>query len=142
MEPGFDPIPSAEGWQLSTPSPVLYASHKAALEIFEEAGFVAIFKKGQELSNYLFFIIDDINKKLSAPVVKILTPRNEKEKGCQVSMLMLQNGKKIFDILSKNGVFADWREPDVIRVAPTPLYNSFEEAWRFGEILQAAINTN
>jgi kynureninase len=142
MEPGFDPTPSAEGWQLSTPSPVLYASHKAALEIFEEAGFVAIFKKGQELSNYLFFIIDDINKKLSAPVVKILTPRNEKEKGCQVSMLMLQNGKKIFDILSKNGVFADWREPDVIRVAPTPLYNSFEEVWRFGEILQTAINTN
>jgi len=136
MEPGFDPIPTAEGWQLSTPSPVLYAAHKAALDIFDEAGFDAIVKKRQELSNYLFFIVDDINKRLSVPAIKILTPHNQKEKGCQVSMLMLQNGKKIFDALTKNGVFADWREPDVIRVAPVPLYNSFEEVWRFGKVLE------
>jgi kynureninase len=136
MEPGFNPIPTAEGWQLSTPSPVLYASHKAALEIFDEAGFDTIVKKGQELSDYLLFIIDDLNSKLSEPIIKVLTPRNEKEKGCQVSMLMLQNGKEVFDALTKNGVFADWREPDVIRVAPVPLYNSFEEVWRFGEILR------
>jgi kynureninase len=120
----------------------LYAAHKAALEIFDEAGFDAIVKKGQELSDYLFFIIDDINKKLSAPAIKILTPRNKKEKGCQVSMLMLQNGKKIFDALTKNGVFADWREPDVIRVAPAPLYNNFEEVWRFGRILKEACRVN
>jgi kynureninase len=136
MEPGFDPIPTAEGWQLSTPSPVLYASHKAALEIFDEAGFDAIVKKGQELSDYLIFIIDDLNSKFSEPIIKVLTPRNEKEKGCQVSILMLQKGKEVYDALTKNGVFADWREPDVIRVAPAPLYNSFEEVWRFGEILR------
>lgn len=135
MVPGFDPIPTAEGWQLSTPSPVLYASHKAALEIFNEAGFDTVVQKGQELSDYLLFIIDDLNSKLSEPIIKVLTPRNEKEKGCQVSMLMLQKGKKVFDALTKNGVFADWREPDVIRVAPVPLYNSFEEVWRFSNVL-------
>ncbi len=138
MEPGFDPIPSAEGWQLSTPSPVLYASHKAALEIFDEAGFDAIVQKGNELSDYLLFIIDDLNSKFSEPTIKVLTPQNAKEKGCQVSMLMLQDGKKVFDALSNNGVFADWREPDVIRVAPAPLYNSFEEVWQFGQILSDA----
>jgi kynureninase len=136
MEPGFDPISTAEGWQLSTPSPVLYASHKAALEIFDEAHFDAIVKKGQELSDYLLFIIDDLNSKLSEPIIKVLTPRDEKEKGCQVSMLMLQKGKEVFDSLTRNGVFSDWREPDVIRVAPVPLYNSFEEVWRFGEVLE------
>src|SRR5215203_3489526 len=140
MEPGFDPIPSAEGWQLSTPSPVLYAAHKAALEIFDEAGFDAIVQKGQELSDYLLFIIDDLNSKLSKPIIKVVTPRNEKEKGCQVSMLILQKGKEVFDTLTMNGVFADWREPDVIRVAPIPLYNSFEEVWRFGKILEGACN--
>jgi kynureninase len=138
MEPGFDPIPTAEGWQLSTPSPVLYAAHKAALDIFEEAGFEAIVKKGQELSDYLLFIIDDINSWLPEPVIKILTPRDTDKKGCQVSMLMLQKGKEVFNVLTENGVFSDWREPNVIRVAPAPLYNSFEEVWRFGEILMEA----
>jgi kynureninase len=140
MEPGFDPISSAEGWQLSTPSPVLYASHKAALEIFEEAGIDAVIKKGEMLSNYLLFIIDKINSELSEPIIKILTPKNEKEKGCQVSMLMLQKGKEVFEALTKNGVFSDWREPNVIRVAPVPLYSSFEEVWRFGKILSAALH--
>lgn len=139
MQPGFDPIPSAEGWQLSTPSPVLYATHKAALEIFEEAGLDALYKKSQALSNYLLFIIDDINKKHPQAAIKILTPLNEKEKGCQVSLLIQKNGKQIFDAITKEGVFADWREPDVIRVAPVPLYNSFEEVWQFGKILGKAI---
>ena len=138
MKPGFDPIPSAEGWQLSTPSPVLYAAHKAALDIFEEAGLDDIFNKGQALSNYLFSVIADINNKLAGPAIKILTPGNENEKGCQVSMLVPGNGKYVFDTLTKNGVFADWREPGVIRVAPAPLYNSFEDIWRFGKILELA----
>jgi kynureninase len=138
MEPSFEPIPTAEGWQLSTPSPVLYAAHKAALEIFEDAGFDAIVKKGQELGDYLLFIIDDINSRFSQPPIKIITPRTENEKGCQVSMLVLKNGKKIFDALTKNGVFADWREPNVIRVAPVPLYNNFEEVWLFGKVLELA----
>jgi kynureninase len=116
----------------------LYAAHKAALDIFEEAGFDAIVKKGRELSDYLLFIIDDINSRFSQPPIKIITPRIESEKGCQISMLVPHNRKKIFDALTKNGVFADWREPDVIRVAPVPLYNSFEEVRRFGETLREA----
>ena len=87
---------------------------------------------------HLLFIIDNINAKFSQPSIKIITLRIESEKGCQVSMLMLKNGKKIFDALTKNGVFADWREPDVIRVAPVPLYNSFEELWFFGKVLELA----
>lgn len=138
MEPGFDPIPTAEGWQLSTPSPVLYAAHKAALEIFNEAGLDNVQQKGQKLSDYLLFLLDTINDTLTEPAIKILTPRSREKKGCQLSLLMLKNGKEVFEVLTKNGVFADWREPDVIRVAPVPLYNSFEEVWRFGKILSDA----
>ena len=138
MQPGFDPIPTAEGWQLSTPSPLLYAAHKAALEIFDEVGFDFLRIKAQRLSDYLMFIIDEVNLALANSIVEILTPREAGKKGAQVSMLMLQNGKDIFDRLTKNGVFADWREPNVIRIAPVPLYNSFEEVYRFGQILSNA----
>ena len=99
-----------------------------------------LINKGRSLSNYLFSVIDDINNKLTNTAIKILTPRNEHEKGCQVSMLVPDNGKYVFDTLTKNGVFADWREPDVIRIAPAPLYNSFEEIWRFGKILKQAFD--
>lgn len=134
MQKGFDPIDSAEGWQLSTPSPLLYAAHKAALEIFETAGMEAVVKKGQLLSDYLIFLIEEINSSSIKPMIKILTPHAAK--GCQVSMLMLKDGRSIFDNLSKKGVFADWREPDVIRVAPVSLYNTFEDVWRFAQILK------
>lgn len=136
MEKGFKPAPSAEGWQLSTPSPMLYAAHKAALEIFAEAGIQFIFSKGQQLSDFLLFILKDINQRFAIPI-QVITP--EEQKGCQVSMLMPEKGKGIFDHLFKKGVFADWREPDVIRVAPVPLYNTFEEVWRFGQILEEAL---
>jgi len=134
MEPGFDPIPSAEGWQLSTPSPILYAAHKASLDLFEAAGMPALVDKGQALSNYLLFLLQDINEGLEIPLVKVLTP--PAAKGCQVSILMLRNGRQIFDAISAKGIFADWREPDVIRVAPVPLYNTFEEVWQFASILK------
>jgi kynureninase len=141
MEKGFKPIPTAEGWQLSTPSLLLYASHKAALEIFEEAGWENIQVKQKQLNNYLWFILDEVNKSTSQETIRFITPgpdssRDEDERGCQVSMLMLEKGKQIFDELTKQGVMADWREPNVIRIAPVPLYNSFEEVWRFGNILR------
>lgn len=140
MKQGFDPIPSAEGWQLSTPSPLLYAAHKAALEIFSEAGLEALYNKGQQLSGYLIFLLNELNSRSSKPLIKILTPVNAR--GCQVSLLMLQNGKEIFNALAAGGVFADWREPDVIRVAPAPLYNSFEEVWLFAKLLNEACNSS
>ncbi len=142
MQQGFVPVASAEGWALSTPSPMLFAAHKAALQLFEKAGMEALHQKGVLLSSYLIHLLKDINNGLEQPVIKILTPQNERERGCQVSMLMLQNGAQIFNYLSANGVFADWREPDVIRVAPVPLYNTFEEVWTFANLLkQACKNT-
>ena len=70
----------------------------------------------------------------------MITPVNEMERGCQVSILMLKNGKEVFTALTENGVVADWREPNVIRVAPVPLYNTFEDVWKFGEIMRTTIN--
>ena len=139
MEKGFKPIPTAEGWQLTTPSMILYACHKAALEIFEEATMEKLLRKGRQLGNYLLFILNEINQSSKEKIIEILTPQNENEKGCQVSMLMLQQGKEIFEELKKQGVFADWREPNVIRIAPVPLYNTYEEVWRFGEILKQCL---
>ena len=139
MEKEFLPIDNAEGWQLSTPSPILYASHKASLEIFNEAGIDAIVEKGQLMSDYAFYLLNEINK-TGKEVMKIITPSNRAKKGCQLSLLMKKNGKDIFDQLTKNGVFSDWREPDVIRIAPVPLYNTFEEIWRFATLLKECLN--
>lgn len=135
MQKGFQPVLSAEGWQLSTPSMLLLACHKASLDIFEEAGIDKLFEKGKQLSSYLLFLLNEINNTSASKRIKILTPQHNAEKGCQVSMLMLDDGRKIFDELRNQGIFADWREPNTIRVAPVPLYNSFEEVWRFGEIV-------
>ena len=137
MEKDFEPIPTAEGWQLSNAPVLSMAAHKASLEIFAEAGMKNILAKGKTLSDYLLFVIDEINKSAPEKLIEVITPRGEKEKGCQVSMLMLKNGKGIFNELKKQGVISDWREPNVIRVAPVPLYNSFEDIFRFGEIIKS-----
>lgn len=139
MEKNFEPELSAEGWQLSTPSPILFAAHKASLDIFNEAGINNVFEKNKALNNYLWFTLRNVQQDLPDGALKILTPTNEKERGCQVS-LSVKNGKKVFDELSENGVYADWREPDVIRIAPVGLYNTFEEVWQFGQLLKQAIN--
>jgi kynureninase len=141
MEKGFKPIPTAEGWQLSTPSLLLYASQKAALEIFEEAGWENILAKQKLLTNYLWFILDEINRASAQKIIEFITPRQENERGCQVSMFMLEKGKGIFEELGRQGVISDWREPNVIRIAPVPLYNSFEDVWRFGNIIQNILSS-
>ena len=135
MEKGFEPIPTAEGWQLSNAPVLSMAAHKASLDIFEEAGIDELHKKRQQLSGYLHYILNDINSRQKEKVLEIITPANENERGCQVSILMLKNGKEIFNELTKQGVVADWREPNVIRVAPVPLYNSFEDIYKFGKII-------
>lgn len=139
MQRDFEPELSAEGWQVSTPSPVLFAAHQAALEVFEEAGIGHVFEKNRRLNNYLWLVLNEIKKDTPDEAMKILTPENEEERGCQVS-LAIKNGKQVFDFLFQNGVFSDWREPDVIRIAPVGLYNTFEEVWQFGQILKSAIN--
>jgi kynureninase len=132
----FNPIPTADGWQLSNGPVLLLAAHKASLDIFEEAGFENVLLKGRALSNYLLFILDDINASQSKKVIEVITPRADHEKGCQVSMLMLERGKEIFEELKAKGVIADWREPNVIRVAPAPLFNTFSDIWKFGNIIK------
>jgi kynureninase len=108
------------------------AAHKASLDIFEEAGMENLIVKAKMLSGYLHFILNEINASCN---IEVITPANEAEHGCQVSLLMHEKGKEVFEHLTKQGVVADWREPNVIRVAPVPLYNTFEEVWRFGRLL-------
>ncbi|MBS1742483.1 MAG: kynureninase [Bacteroidetes bacterium] len=139
MEKEFQPIPTAEGWQLSNAPVLSMSAHKASLDIFKQAGMENLVNKGKALSNYLLYVLDDINKRAPEKIIEIITPRNENERGCQVSMLMLKNGKEIFNALIKAGVIADWREPNVIRIAPVPLYNSFEDVYKFGEIISSVI---
>ncbi|MEO6489796.1 MAG: kynureninase [Ferruginibacter sp.] len=136
MEKDFDPIPTAEGWQLSNAPVLSMAAHKASLEIFQEAGMNNLVLKGKLLSGYLLYILDEINRNANEKIIDIITPRDDEARGCQVSMLMLNNGKRIFETLKKEGVIADWREPNVIRVAPVPLYNNFEDIYNFGKIIE------
>ncbi len=139
MEKGFEAIPTAEGWQLSNAPVLSMAAHKASLDIFEEAGMERLHQKRKMLAGYLHFILNDINGKQPEKVIEIITPANEEERGCQVSMLMMKNGRAIFEELTKQGVIADWREPNVIRVAPVPLYNSFGDIYLFGQIVNGLI---
>ncbi|MEO6820182.1 MAG: kynureninase [Ginsengibacter sp.] len=142
MEKNFDPIPSAEGWMVSCTPLLPMAVHKAALDMFAQIGFKRIVEKGKNLSAYLLYVLNDINEGAAKKVIEVITPTNEDEHGCQVSMLMLENGKHIFDILHKNSVIADWREPNVIRIAPVPLYNKYEDVYTFGQIIKNALNSN
>jgi kynureninase len=134
MVKGFIPMQSAEGWQLSTPSPLQYACLRASLEIFAEAGWDEIQQKRQTLSAWLWFLLDELQRATPENAFTVITPRIEK--GCQVSLLMHRNGREVFDALTKQGIITDWREPNVIRLAPVPLYNTFEEIWRFYEVMR------
>jgi len=137
MQKDFIPIPTAEGWQLSNAPVLSMAAHKASLDIFEEAGMEMLIEKSRLLSNYLWYVLEEINRQSEVKLMEIITPVPEAERGCQVSMLMLRNGKETFEALKKHGVLADWREPNVIRVAPVPLYNTFEDVLRFGELVSS-----
>jgi kynureninase len=134
MGPEFEPIPTAEGWQLSNAPVLSMAAHKAAIDLFEEAGMDALVEKSTKLTRFLFHILDAINNGQQEKAIQLITPRDAH--GCQVSMLMLERGKEVFDALLNEGVIADWREPNVIRIAPVPLYNTFEDVWKFGNIIK------
>ncbi len=140
MEKGFKPNPGADGWQLSTPAFMLYAAHKASLEIVEEAGWEKIQAKREMLNDWLWFLLNQLNNNSKKKVVEFITPQNKNERGCQVSMLMLERGREIFDALGKAGIMSDWREPNVIRIAPVPLYNTYEEVWNFANVFQRLCN--
>ena len=141
MEPGFVPMEGAEGWQLSN-APVLgMAAHLASLEIFSEVGMAEISKKRNVLTAYLEFIISETSEKYEEKCrFEIITPKELTRRGAQLSILVHGMGKKLFDDLSEMGVVADWREPNVIRVAPAPLYNSFVDCFNFGKALERSLN--
>jgi len=140
MQPGFNPMKGAEGWQLSN-APILgMAAHLASLDIFEEAGMDRIGKKRDLMTAFMEFVIDDISEKnKDRCTFELITPRDKTKRGAQLSIMAKGQGKALFDALSDQGVVADWREPNVIRIAPAPLYNSYEDCYWFGQLLEKAI---
>ena len=139
MEPGFNPMKGAEGWQLSN-APVLgMAAHLASLDIFDEVGMEKLCAKRDDLTGYLEFVIDEISERNNDATFEIITPRDKSKRGAQLSILAHGQGKALFDAMTEKGVVADWREPNVIRVAPAPLYNSYEDVFNFGRILEESI---
>jgi len=141
MAPGFVPDTGAAGWQISTSPIILLALHKAALDIFGQAGgLLGLRAKSELLTGYLEFLIGEINKSKGEELFKIITPTNKKERGCQLSIICKQNAKEIFNYLTEEGVIGDWREPNVIRLSPVPLYNSFKQVFDAGRVLAGAVN--
>ncbi|MDQ3750330.1 MAG: kynureninase [Acidobacteriota bacterium] len=148
MNSEFVPIKGAEGWQLSNPPIFQMAALKASLDIFEEAGMKRLTEKSRRLTGYLEFLLGDIHDER----ISVITPSDANERGCQLSIRVkterrhldgicqqdagVPSNKNLFKQISERGVIADWREPDVIRVAPVPLYNSFADVFRFAEILK------
>ncbi len=136
MLKGFDAEAGAAGWQLSNAPVLSMAVHKVSLDIFAKAGMSKLVEKGKQLNAYLNFVINEAITANPTLELNIITPQAP-ERGCQISVLTGENGKQLFDFLTQNGVIADWRNPNVIRMAPVPLYNSFEDIYRFGQILQS-----
>ncbi|GEQ87112.1 kynureninase [Patiriisocius marinistellae] len=135
MRHEFDPLSGAEGWQLSNPPILSMAAIRSSLDVFEKAGFENIRNKSEKLTGYLEFLLDELDNNN----INIITPRNKEERGCQLS-IQLKNADKAFHTkLTKAGVISDWREPDVIRVAPAPLYNSFEDVFEFVQRLKKVL---
>jgi kynureninase len=147
MESNFQPMAGAEGWQLSNAPIFGMAIKKASLEIFAEAGMPALRQKSLALTGYLEFVLRDIFDELASNdasnlKLKLITPDDPESRGCQLSLKLVGTDKRLFDELTGLGVIADFREPDVIRMAPVPLYNSFEDIYHTGEILKQLLNAD
>ena len=137
MEKGFMPMFGADGWQLSNTDVLGLAAHQASLDIFQEAGIENLRTKSEQLTAYLEFLIQRISGE--SGILEIITPNNPAERGCQLSLLIHRGGKAVFDEWYQHGVVGDWRNPNVIRLAPTPLYNSFLDVFRFAQILEQSL---
>lgn len=135
MRQEFDVLAGAEGWQLSNPPILSMAAIRASLDLFNEVGMDKLQNKSKKLTGYLEFLLNEID----TDKINIITPIESKSRGCQLSIQVKDANKDLHEQLTKSGVISDWREPDVIRVAPVPLYNSFEDVYRFVEILKSLI---
>lgn len=139
MEPNFDPVHGANGWQVSNLPILSMAPYLASVDMFAEIGMKKLVAKRNLITSYLEFILHEIDEELEEAEFEILTPSNQEERGCQLSVYLHGQGKELFHYLMKNGVVTDWREPNVIRFAPVPLYTSFEDMYNFGQILKQGI---
>lgn len=139
MERTFKPMPTAEAWQVSNAPVLSMAVHRVALEQFDRADMDRLRAKSEQLTGYLAFIIDTVAKETNTNL-EVITPTDPAQRGAQLSVLAHGKGRGLFDALTQRGVIADWREPNVIRLAPVPMYNSFEDVFRFGKILTEALN--
>ncbi|MFT7588353.1 MAG: kynureninase [Limisphaerales bacterium] len=135
MKSGFNPQLGAAGWQMSNAPVLPMAAYKASLDIFKEAGLDALCAKSAKLTAYFRYLLEQIND----GSFEIITPAALGAHGCQISILTDNRGRAIFDALAEKGIIADWREPNVIRLAPVPLYNRFEDLFRFTEVMESVL---
>ncbi|WP_276978587.1 kynureninase [Flavobacterium filum] len=140
MEPDFDPVHGADGWQISNLPILSLAPYLASVEMFAEVGMKKLIQKRNLLTAYLEFILHEIDREIAGTEFEIITPQNQEERACQLSVYLHGQGRALFEYLMKNGVITDWREPNVIRLAPAPFYCSFEDMYEFGQILKAGIS--
>ena len=140
MEPEYTPNEGALGWQSSCTGVLAMAPYLASVEMFDEIGMEALMKKRDLITAYLEFIVEETAKETGTNL-EIITPKNQAERGSQLSIVLHGEGKELFHYLMKQGVVTDWREPAVIRLAPVPLYTTFEEMYDFGQILKTGIQT-
>lgn len=139
MEPQFDPVKGADGWQVSNLPILSLAPYLASVEMFAEIGMKALIEKRNQITAYLEFVLEDIAASIPNANFEIITPKNQEERACQLSVYLHGQGRELFDYLMKNGVIVDWREPNVIRLAPVPLYCSYEDMYHFGQLLKKGI---
>ncbi|NNF18431.1 MAG: kynureninase [Flavobacteriaceae bacterium] len=135
MRPEFEPIATADAWQLSNAPILSVAPYLASLELFDEVGMPALIEKRNQIVAYLEFILKEIDKEVDSSF-EIITPQ---DRGCQLSVFLHGEGRELFDWLMENGVIPDWREPNVIRLAPAPFYCSYEDMYHFGQLLKKGI---
>lgn len=141
MEPEFQPEPDANAWQISNAPVLALAPYLASLELFDKVGMHALIEKRNKIVAYLEFILQEIDKEVDSSF-EIITPSSQQERGTQLSVFLHGEGKELFNYLMENGVITDWREPNVIRLAPAPFYSSFEDMYEFGQILKRGIQEN
>lgn len=131
LQPEFVPRPGADGWQISNPPIFALVPVRASYDIFDDAGIDALREKSKRLTGYLQFLLDENSSRR----IEVITPREPEERGCQLSMLIHDRPREMFNTLQDRGIVCDFREPNVIRVAPVPLYNSFMDVWNFVQAL-------
>ena len=140
MEPAFSPCSGAEGWQISNLPILSLAPYLASVEMFDEVGMEALIAKRDKITAYLEYILHEIDAEVDS-TFEIITPSDAQQRACQLSVFLHGEGRSLFDYLMQNGVIPDWREPNVIRLAPVPMYCSYEDMYDFGQILKQGIET-